>query len=164
MVRPHFGVNFLAAKTFRSYFFIIIFLRTLCWLIFYIKLKNYCFYSFLIGEKLAFWKSVRGCVFSAHFTFILYIICSLRGVHINVSDYNGKVLKMFSTGKLGYKKAERYNSVSLNKLAREVLVFLQSKNIKLIITIENKNPYKTNMLGVFNIESIKNTIKRNKQK
>ena len=59
----------------------------------------------------------------------LYIICSLRGVHINVSDYNGKVLKMFSTGKLGYKKAERYNSVSLNKLAREVLVFLQSKNI-----------------------------------
>lgn len=56
---------------------------------------------------------------------ILYIKSTLRGFHINISDSSGKVLKMFSAGKLGYKKAQRYNQVSLLALVQEVLGYFQ---------------------------------------
>mgnify|MGYP005994568877 CR=1 FL=1 len=58
--------------------------------------------------------------------YILYIKSTLRGFHINVSDSSGKVLKMFSAGQLGYKKAQRYNQVSLIALVQEVLSFFKS--------------------------------------
>jgi small subunit ribosomal protein S11 len=60
--------------------------------------------------------------------YILYIRSTLRGFHINISNSDGKVLKMFSAGKLGYKKSQRYNQVSLLALVQEVLIFFKEIN------------------------------------
>jgi len=57
-------------------------------------------------------------------SYILYIRGSLRGIHMNVSNNHGKVIKMFSAGKLGFKKAQRHNQVSLQVLTEEVIKFL----------------------------------------
>jgi ribosomal protein S11 len=54
-------------------------------------------------------------------TFILYIRSSLRGFHVNISNKRGKVLKMFSLGQLGFKKASRYNAFSLRALFKKIL-------------------------------------------
>jgi len=67
--------------------------------------------------------------------YVLYIRSSLRGFHINVSDNNGRVLKMFSAGKLGYKKAQRYNQVSLLALGEEVLSFFKTLGPKFKVNI-----------------------------
>ena len=54
----------------------------------------------------------------------VYIKSSLRGLHINVSDNNFRVLRTFSLGKLGYKKAQRYNRLVIKELYIEVLNYL----------------------------------------
>lgn len=64
-------------------------------------------------------------------SYILYIKGSLRGIHINVSNNHGKVIKMFSAGKLGFKKAQRHNQVSLQVLTEEVIKFLEEISPKL---------------------------------
>jgi ribosomal protein S11 len=63
--------------------------------------------------------------------YVLYIKGSLRGLHINVSNNHGKVIKLFSAGKLGFKKAQRHNQVSLQVLTEEVIKFLQEISPKL---------------------------------
>lgn len=68
--------------------------------------------------------------------YILYIKSSLRGLHVNVSDKHGRVLKVFTLGKLGYKKAQRYTSVSLKSLSDEIINFF----------IENKNNFRVNIV------------------
>lgn len=65
---------------------------------------------------------------SSSIFFIVYIVSSIRGIHINISDYNGKVLSTFSTGRLGLKKKDRYQFNSVYKMVQEVLIYL--KNLK----------------------------------
>lgn len=60
--------------------------------------------------------------------YVLYIRGSIRGLHVNVSDLSGRVLKVFSLGLFGYSKAKRYNIISLRSLSQEVLAFLQKLN------------------------------------
>lgn len=64
-------------------------------------------------------------------SYVLYIRGSFRGLHINVSNNHGKVIKMFSAGKLGFKKAQRHNQVSLELLIEEVIKFLEEISPKL---------------------------------
>ena len=45
--------------------------------------------------------------------YYIYIKVTLRNFHINILDKNKKNLKHISSGKLGYKKAERYNMINL---------------------------------------------------
>ena len=60
--------------------------------------------------------------------YVLYIRGSIRGLHVNVSDLSGRVLKVFSLGLFGYSKAKRYNIISLRSLSQEVFTFLQKLN------------------------------------
>lgn len=74
-------------------------------------------------------KDIRSIVSSSSSVFfIVYIVSSIRGIHINISDYNGKVLSTFSTGRLGLKKKDRYQFTSVYKMVQEVLIDL--KNLK----------------------------------
>ena len=84
--------------------------------------------------------------------YILYIKTSLRGFHINISDDSGKVLKMFSTGKLGYRKAQRYNQVSLRALSQEVLAFIKqikNKSFKINIFLKGFGPKRSKFIRFF---------------
>lgn len=72
-------------------------------------------------------KDVRPASLKSVF-FIIYVVSSIRGIHINISDYNGKVLSTFSTGRLGLKKKDRYQFNSVYKMVQEVLIYL--KNLK----------------------------------
>ncbi len=87
--------------------------------------------------------------------YILYIKSSLRGFYVNISRADGKVLKIFSSGQLGYKKAQRYNPFNLFTLANEVLNFLkkelkEKKKFKVISKIRKskKNIKIINNFGV----------------
>ena len=61
---------------------------------------------------------------------IVYIVSSIRSIHINISDENG-VLQTFSTGKLGYKKKDRYLLTSIYDLVQKVILVLRKfKRIK----------------------------------
>jgi len=64
-------------------------------------------------------------------SYILYIKSSLRGMHINVSNNHGTVIKNFNAGKLGFRKALRYKQASLRALSQEILSVLKSLDPKL---------------------------------
>jgi len=94
-------------------------------------------------------------------SYILYIRGSLRGLHINVSNNHGKVLKMFSAGKLGFKKAQRHNQVSLQALSEEVLNFLQEvspKLTKLSIVLKGFNVKRKKVIKFILKSSIKSSV------
>lgn len=55
---------------------------------------------------------------------IVYIVASIRSIHINVSLGNGKVLRTFTTGKLGYVKKDRYQFTSIRDLVQNVISYL----------------------------------------
>jgi len=65
-------------------------------------------------------------------SYILYIKSSLRGMHINVSNNHGAVIKNFNAGKLGFKKALRYKQASLRALSQEIISVLESLDPKLV--------------------------------
>jgi small subunit ribosomal protein S11 len=78
------------------------------------------------------------------FIFYIYITCSVRGFYINILDYKGFVLKHFTSGKLGYKKALRYNLIGLKSLLDEVRFFfnnlnLKQKNLQIFIILKGFN-------------------------
>lgn len=60
--------------------------------------------------------------------YIIYVKSSLRGLHINISDNYGRVIKMYTLGQLGYKKAQRYTSITLKSLGDEVILFFKELN------------------------------------
>ena len=94
-------------------------------------------------------------------SYILYIRGSLRGLHINISNNHGKVLKMFSAGKLGFKKAQRHNQVSLQALSEEVLNFLQEvspKLTKLSIVLKGFNVKRKKVIKFILKSSIKSSV------
>jgi ribosomal protein S11 len=65
--------------------------------------------------------------------YYIYIKVTLRNFHINILDKNKKNLKHISSGKLGYKKAERYNMINLKLISKEILSFfeeLDTNNLK----------------------------------
>jgi ribosomal protein S11 len=65
-----------------------------------------------------------------NFIFYIYITTSVRGFYVNILNFQGKVLKQFTSGKSGYKKALRYNLVSLRTLLNEVRFFFINFNLK----------------------------------
>ena len=69
--------------------------------------------------------------------FMLYIKSSLRGFHIHISTITGTVLKVFTLGKLGFKKALRYNRFSLVALVKEIF-----KEFEILRTIARKRKQK----------------------
>ena len=85
-------------------------------------------------------------------SYVLYIRSSLRGFHINISTSSGKVLKVFSTGLLGYKKAQRYNQISLVSLSEEVLKFFKSNNnnkYRVNIVLKGFNSKRKRLVNLF---------------
>lgn len=95
--------------------------------------------------------------------YILYVKSSLRGFHINISNSSGKVLKVFSTGKLGYKKAQRYNPFSLLALVNEVLAFLKKtikikKNFKISIVLKGFSSKRNRFIKRFLKSFLKKSI------
>ena len=81
--------------------------------------------------------------------YILYIRSSLRGLHVNISDANGRVLKVFTLGLFGYTKAKRYNIISLRALSKEVLNSLRNlkpKLGKLVIYLKGFNSKRNNIM------------------
>ena len=90
--------------------------------------------------------------------YILYIKSSLRGFHINISDKFGKVLKVFTLGKVGFKKAQRYNRFSLILLANKVLGALKilkdcatknNRKLRLLIFLKNYNSKRQQFIRLF---------------
>lgn len=84
--------------------------------------------------------------------FIIVIKSSLRGFHISISTDYGQVLKVYSAGLLGYKKAQRYNQESLNSLAREVLDFFQplkKKDYTVSIVLKGFNSKRKRLVKLF---------------
>ena len=59
----------------------------------------------------------------------IYVTTSIRGFYINILNSKGEVLKHLTAGKVGYKKALRYNLVSLQTLINEVFIFLKNLNL-----------------------------------
>lgn len=57
--------------------------------------------------------------------YYIYIKVTLRNFHINILDKNKKNLKHISSGKLGYKKAERYNMINLKLISKEIFSFFE---------------------------------------
>ena len=99
--------------------------------------------------------------------YILYIKSSLRGFHINISSSYGKVLKVFTLGKLGFKKAQRYNRFSLillvNKIFGELKILKKSaKNndfdFKLHIFLKNFNSKREQLVRRFFRKFLKKRI------
>lgn len=92
--------------------------------------------------------------------YILYIRSTLRGFHINVSDSNGRVLKMFSAGQLGYKKSQRYNQVSLVALGQEVLSFFKplNTNFKVNIILKGFSSKRGKLIKFFTRSFLKRSI------
>jgi len=60
--------------------------------------------------------------------YYIYIKVTLRNFHINILDKNKKNLKHISSGKLGYKKADRYNMINLKLIAKEIFSFFEELN------------------------------------
>lgn len=92
--------------------------------------------------------------------YILYIRSSLRGFHINISTVNGRVIKMFSTGKLGYKKAQRYNQIGLSSLVEDVLKFFRELDHKYRVNIVLKgySPKRKRLVRLFFSSFLKKSI------
>jgi ribosomal protein S11 len=64
--------------------------------------------------------------------YFLYIKSSLkRGLHINISNHRGKVLKIFTLGQFGYEKSQRYKQISFESLLEGILDFLENVNPEL---------------------------------
>jgi len=62
---------------------------------------------------------------------ILYIVSkSFRSLHVNISTKEGRVLKSFTAGSVGYKKATRHRQSGLVELSRSVKAFLLKEKIK----------------------------------
>ena len=57
--------------------------------------------------------------------FYIYVKPSIRGFFVNILDYKGKVLNLYTTGKFGFKKASRYNRESLRALIIQVYTFFK---------------------------------------
>jgi small subunit ribosomal protein S11 len=114
------------------------------------------FYNFI--------KFKRGNKFILNFTkgfYILYIRSSLRGLHINISDINGKALKVFTLGLFGYTKAKRYNTISLRSLSEGVLNYLNSLDPgleNLVIYFKGFNSKRNNIVNFLLKSSIKSKI------
>lgn len=111
-----------------------------------------------------FSKFNRDKKFVLNFTkgfYVLYIRSSLRGLHVNISDTSGKVLKIFTLGLFGYTKAKRYNSISLRSLSDEILSYLISldptlKN--LTVYLKGFNPKRNSIVNFLLKSSIKSKI------
>jgi ribosomal protein S11 len=77
--------------------------------------------------------------------YFIYVKATLRGFHVNILDSNKKTLKHISGGKLGYKKAERRNLISLKAIANEALSFFstldkkQKKHLRICLVLNGFN-------------------------
>jgi len=89
---------------------------------------------------------------NADSNFVIVIRSSLRGFHISISTGYGRVLKVFSSGLLGYKKAQRYNQESLISLSREVLEFfrpLSKQSYSVSIVLKGFNSRRKRLIKIF---------------
>jgi small subunit ribosomal protein S11 len=91
----------------------------------------------------------------------IYIKCSFRSFHINVSDSTGKVLKLLSSGQLGFEKAQRHNQISLQTLSNEIISFFSKKNkksLKVNILLKGFSPKRNKLIRFFIRSKIKKSI------